>query len=736
MQSCFRPDVMNQGVVFTLALALGIAGVALWLWRRQDFFGKRHFLISLIAMALWLIGCMMEMSQLSLACKLFWASASWPLIVLLPTAWSFFIMEYCFPGQARRVRLAKRFFLLGGPLVTLAVVVTNPAHRLFYGPATRLVQDGGRATAVYDHGPLFYATAAYLYLFLGYAVAQTLAGAILTRERFRLFFIGLFIITSVPAAANFAYVGFGVTIYGFDPTPYAFSGVLTVLAWMIANNRLMDTDAMVRDVLFYSVPDPVLLVGPGGNILSANPEARRLIGDDLSQNGLPAGTCAWLTPLVATITSGRFRDDAGPLRIGAREYSLSLAPMPRPIGDRGTPVGWVLRLHDITQRLQLQRALDAERDLQATLTETSFSGLIAIDDTGAYVFANAEAERILGIRLAGKQRVSITDAEWQAREPDGSEIANLGDLIDAMLRNKPVMRDRRLSILRRSDGMRRILSMNVTPLRLENRRNLHAVLSVADITEQYNHELHLHEAVARAEAASLAKSRFLANMSHEIRTPLNGVLGMAEVLSHSVTGSEQKRMVATIRDSGELLLALLNDILDMSRIEAGKMTLEALPFDPQEVVARIDGLFWPQAEARGLAFEAMVPGGRLRLRIGDPLRLQQVLQNLVGNAIKFTPLGEVRLTAADLDDGALSIEVRDTGIGMTAEQVARIFDEFEQADGSTTRRFGGSGLGMSILRHLVDAMGGSVAIDSAPGKGTLVRLHLPLPLAAAEEAVG
>ncbi|MFN6978865.1 MAG: ATP-binding protein, partial [Gemmobacter sp.] len=226
------------------------------------------------------------------------------------------------------------------------------------------------------------------------------------------------------------------------------------------------------------------------------------------------------------------------------------------------------------------------------------------------------------------------------------------------------------------------------------------------------------------------KSRFVANMSHEIRTPLNGVLGMAEVLERSVTDPEQARMVATIRDSGALLLNVLNDILDMSKIEADRLDLERIPFRPAEIAGRVSGLHVLRAGEKGLDFRIAATGDADRPRLGDPLRVTQILHNLVSNAVKFTETGAVGITIAAAPGGPVVLTVEDSGIGMTEAQCARIFDDFEQADSSVTRRFGGTGLGMSIVRRLVGMMGGTIAVASRPGQGTRVTVTLPLPEAA------
>ncbi len=238
----------------------------------------------------------------------------------------------------------------------------------------------------------------------------------------------------------------------------------------------------------------------------------------------------------------------------------------------------------------------------------------------------------------------------------------------------------------------------------------------------------LYLAKARAEEASRTKSMFLANMSHEIRTPLNGVLGMAEVLESALTDADHKRMIGTIRRSGETLLNILNDILDMSKIEAGKMELEAVAFSPMELAERVEDLHKLRADEKGLDFEVLIGSGADAARIGDPFRVQQVLHNLVSNAIKFTDHGSVTVKVAGRGDAPLVLEVRDTGIGMTPDEVGRLHEEFAQADSSVTRRFGGTGLGMAITRNLVLRMGGEIVVQSEPGRGTTIRVTLPLPV--------
>ncbi|MGJ3232277.1 MAG: ATP-binding protein [Oceanicaulis sp.] len=243
----------------------------------------------------------------------------------------------------------------------------------------------------------------------------------------------------------------------------------------------------------------------------------------------------------------------------------------------------------------------------------------------------------------------------------------------------------------------------------------------------------LSEEKRRAEAADQAKSAFLANMSHEIRTPLNGVLGMAEVLAHSGLDEAQRRSVSLIRTSGDQLLATLNDILDLSKIEAGRMELAIEPFALEEVLEHVAALHAPKARERGVSFDLRLDPALSGegARLGDRIRLAQVLGNLVSNAVKFTGEGAVILAA---EPGAgpneLVITVADTGCGMSEAELARVFEPFAQADVSTTRRYGGTGLGLSIVARIVDLMDGSLDAQSTPGEGSRFTVRLALPFAA------
>ncbi len=239
----------------------------------------------------------------------------------------------------------------------------------------------------------------------------------------------------------------------------------------------------------------------------------------------------------------------------------------------------------------------------------------------------------------------------------------------------------------------------------------------------------LREARVIAEAASRAKGEFLAVMSHEIRTPMNGVLGMTAVMLHDDLPERVREGLLTIRESGDTLMAVLNDVLDFSRIESGRLELESVPLDLAAELRTVSALLASTARERGNRYSTEVDAAVPKYVLGDPLRLRQVVLNLVSNGLKFTRDGEVGVRAS-VDGERLRIDVRDTGIGVAPEVLPTLFTAFKQADASTTRRFGGTGLGLAIVRQLVDAMGGHVSVTSEVGRGSVFTVMLPLREAA------
>lgn len=265
-----------------------------------------------------------------------------------------------------------------------------------------------------------------------------------------------------------------------------------------------------------------------------------------------------------------------------------------------------------------------------------------------------------------------------------------------------------------------------------------ALWAIRDVSENKRQALEMKEARLRAESGDRAKSTFLANMSHEIRTPLNGICGMARILMNAELDSEAIEHVRGIQISADSLLHVLNDILDFSKIEAGQLDIEAVDFDVAHVLDSAFTILQMRAQDKSLRFDCVYPDAHLPILRGDSSRLNEILLNLIGNAIKFTTSGSVKLATRVVksDEASLSLEltITDTGIGMSPEEMAHVFEPFSQADVSIGRRFGGSGLGLSICRDLIQLMGGSFSVESEPQVGSVFTVELPFAISPVEQA--
>ena len=392
-------------------------------------------------------------------------------------------------------------------------------------------------------------------------------------------------------------------------------------------------------------------------------------------------------------------------------------------------IGYLLIGTDNTARKLVeaeQKKLDQRlRDQQfytRSLIESNIDAIMTTDPTGVISDVNKQMEA-----LTGCTRDELIGAPFKDFFTDPARAA-AG--IRLVLRDKKVT-DYELTARDRA-GRQTVVSYNATTF-YDRDRNLQGVFAAArDVTQRKQVEAELKQARAAAESASRTKSDFLASMSHEIRTPMNAIMGIADLLAATTLSAEQEKYVRIFQRSGENLLNLINDILDLSKVEASQLELERTGFSLHEQLEKMTDMVGPRARAKGLALSIHaaddVPAGL----IGDPARLCQVLLNLLGNAIKFTGAGTVSLQVTvrpgPSAQPVLEFRVTDTGIGIAADKLEGVFERFSQADSSTTRRFGGSGLGLTICRQLVELMGGHISVTSEEDRGSVFAFVLPFEL--------
>jgi len=527
-------------------------------------------------------------------------------------------------------------------------------------------------------------------------------------------------------------------------------GVLIVFARAYGNSlgKARASELRYRTLLDHA-PVCIHEVDPSGRIIAMNTSGLGMLhlADESEVLGtsyldmVAAEDRARIAKLIEEAFAGRGSDFefSGRGDFDGEIFSSNFVPIPDTEGNVGTVMGVT---QNITDQRRAERRLRESEDKFSKAFHTHPTAMQILDlETGERLEINQKCLEIYEVGSIEELNASIfEDNKWVN---SGAQSESVQKLL-----REGVLRDYHFDVYSKSGEQRNLIANAAL---LDVRRSRTAVLSYTDVTEKMRLDMELRahqenleelvrartaqlaEAREKAEAANIAKDQFLANMSHEIRTPLNGIIGLVDLLSNSRLDSRQKEFMAMVKFSSDSLLDIVNDVLDFSKIEEGRLTPQIERFDLREAVERAVGTFHRAAEKKGIELTCEIAPGIPERVKGDSGRLRQVLVNLVDNAVKFTQEGkvEVEVTVTDEDPEKVTVffSVRDTGIGIPEDMHERIFVGFTQADGSMTRQFGGTGLGLSICREIVQVLGGTLKLESRVGEGSGSHFYFTLSFA-------
>lgn len=493
------------------------------------------------------------------------------------------------------------------------------------------------------------------------------------------------------------------------------------------------SDALLRE--FIDQTPTAQFVFDGDTIISANPAAGEMMGASkndvlisrplwtlwpkLQKDGAISAE-AWSRHVVAAIESGTQHFEWLFLRFDETTLTVDVFLKSAILDSRAVIL---MACHDLTEVKRTQSMLEESERRFRDVTESVGEFVWEVDDAGRYTYASRRVVDILGV--SPEQAIGHCPLEWVVEEDKllvlkrSTEIENLGEPFRDFTHR-----------IRRNDGEIRWIRVSGIP-RFSISGKLMGYRGITlDITQQRQYEDELLLQKEAAEAADRAKSSFLAMMSHEIRTPLNSVLGFTEILLESSLTDSQRESLETIRSSGDALLHLLNDILDFSKIESDRLEIDLQPTNLRDCLRDSIELQQPSAKAKGLEIRTYVDALIPEWMASDPVRLKQILLNLIANAVKFTSQGYVSVNitgneSSDSSETSIEIRIEDTGIGIQPQQIERLFKPFSQADSSTSRQYGGSGLGLVISQRLANLLNGDLRLESTSDNGTIFVVHLP-----------
>ena len=708
-----------QATIYYLILIIAAvisASLAWYTWQHRQTTGAKPFSLLMLVLFEWGAVYLLQMASVDLVTKIFWNKIVFLGVVTTPVVWLLFALEYT--GQKAWVTQSMRLIKLSIlPIITIIVIWTNDAHHWFWTFQELRIEDDLYLINS-NNGFWFWVHAAYSYVLL-------LAGAILIVRallrwpaQYRGQMTWILFAVAAPWLANIITI-FNLLPILIDLTPFAFAITGIGMTFALFRHRLLDLKPIARDAVIEGMKDGMIILDANDRIVDINQAAKNILARVGEQNPIGKDIAEAMKnwpQLIEQYQDTRETLDEVALGEGDAQhwYELNLSLMHDEKKER---IGTLVIVRDITARKKAEEQL---RQLSRAV-EASPTSIIITDTNGNIQYANPKFTEVTGYTLE-----EVLGKNPKILKTDLTPVVTHKQMWEAISSGREWRGE---FCNRKKNGETFWELASISPIEDADGNITYYVAVKEDITDRKRTQEALRIAYDQAMEASRAKSQLLANVSHELRTPLGGILGYAELLNNGTFGElakEQTKATEEILQSVHYLTTMVNELLDSAQIQANTATLKERAFSPVALLQQVASGAEILAQKKGLDFVTSIDENLPEKLYGDDHRLRQILTNLIGNAIKFTTEGEVRVRLEHPDSEHWIMQVTDTGIGIPAEAQSFIFDPFKQADNAITRDNRGIGLGLSITKQLVELMGGRIMLKSQVGEGSTFSVLLPI----------